>query len=78
MGSCYASKSTPAEARVNREWQSVDEETLRQIAEAVEAAGNSGLCEEGRLEIGLQGARRLLPQLDEATPKCLVNDRHAT
>jgi hypothetical protein len=59
---------------VNRELQSVDAETLRQIAEAMEAAGVSGLCEAGRLEIGLQEARRLLPQLDEDALKCLVND----
>jgi hypothetical protein len=62
------------EACVNRELQSVDEEALRQIAEAMEAAGVSGLCEEGRLEIGLQEARRLLPQLDEDALRCLVND----
>jgi hypothetical protein len=74
MRSCYASDSTLAEACVNRELEYVGEETLRQVAEAMEAAGISGLCEEGRLEVGLQEARRLLPQLDEDALKCLVND----
>jgi hypothetical protein len=59
---------------MNREWMSIDEEILRLVAEAMEAAGASGLCEEGRLEIGLQEARRLLPQLDEDALKRLVDD----
>jgi len=59
---------------MNREWMSIDEEILRLVAEAMEAAGASGLCEDGRLEIGLQEARRLLPQLDEDALKRLVDD----
>jgi hypothetical protein len=59
---------------MNRELFSIDEEVLRLVAEAMEAAGVSGLCEEGRLEIGLQEARRLLPQLDEDALKRLVDD----
>lgn len=59
---------------MNREWNWIDEEVLRLLAEAMEAAGMSGLCEEGRLEIGLQEARRLLPQLDEDALRRLVYD----
>jgi hypothetical protein len=36
---------------------------IREILEVVEAAGVAGLCLEGRLEIGLQEARRLRPEL---------------
>ena len=59
---------------MNRELLAIDEEILRLVAEAMEAAGASGLCEDGRLEIGMQEARRLLPQLDEDALKRLVDD----
>lgn len=59
---------------MNRELFSIDEEILRLVAEAMEAAGASGLCEDGRLEIGMQEARRLLPELDEDALKRLVDD----
>lgn len=39
----------------------------RSILEATEAAGVAGLCLEGRIEIGVQAARRLRPDLDDAT-----------
>lgn len=46
----------------------------RQILEATEAAGISGLCLEGRIEIGVQEARRLRPDLDDATLTRLVTE----
>ncbi|MEJ2516041.1 MAG: hypothetical protein P8080_09695 [Gammaproteobacteria bacterium] len=48
------------------------EEFSRRVLEAMEAAGVSGLCLEGRIEIGIQEARRLRPELDDATLQPLV------
>ena len=53
---------------------SIDEEILRQVFEAMEAAGVSGLCRDGRLEVGLQEARKLLPLLDEDALRRLVEE----
>lgn len=55
----------------------IDPEIMREIFEAMEAAGASGLCRDGRLEIGLQEARRLLPTLDEDALRRLVEDAEA-
>lgn len=44
----------------------------RKIIGAVEAAGISGLCLGGRLEIGPQEARRLRPELDVEALRHLV------
>jgi hypothetical protein len=49
-----------------------NEREIREILEVVEAAGVAGLCLEGRLEIGLQEARRLRPELDDEALRRLV------
>lgn len=59
---------------MTREAMAIDQEVLRRIFEAMEAAGASGLCRDGRLEVGLQEARELLPQLDEDALRRLVAD----
>ena len=38
----------------------------RAIQEAAEQAAMSGLCHEGQMEIAMQTARRLCPDLDDA------------
>ena len=60
---------------MTREVMPIDDEILRRIFEAMEAAGVSGLCRDGRLEVGLQEARKLLPQLDEDALRRLVEEQ---
>jgi hypothetical protein len=59
---------------MTRELMPIDQEILRQVFEAMEAAGVSGLCRDGRLEVGLQEARKLLPLLDEDALRRLVEE----
>jgi hypothetical protein len=59
---------------MTREPMPIDQEILRQVFAAMEAAGVSGLCRDGRLEVGLQEARKLLPLLDEDALRRLVEE----
>lgn len=59
---------------MTREPMPIDQEILRQVFAAMEAAGVSGLCRDGRLEVGMQEARELLPRLDEDALRRLVEE----
>ena len=59
---------------MTRETMPFDQEILRQVFEAMEAAGVTGLCRDGRLEVGMQEARKLLPQLDQDALRRLVEE----
>jgi hypothetical protein len=56
------------------EWQaqSVDPVAAKAVLRAVEQAGVAGLCLEGRIEIGVQEARRHRPELDDEALLALV------
>jgi hypothetical protein len=51
----------------------MDRVAAEAILRAVEDAGLAGLCLEGRIEIGVQEARRHWPELDDEALLALVN-----
>jgi hypothetical protein len=51
----------------------MDPVAAKAVLRAVEQAGVANLCLEGRIEIGVQEARRHCPELDDATLLALVH-----
>ncbi len=50
---------------------------IETLIEAMEQAAISGLCREGQLEIGLQEARKLKPDLSHSDQTALVETAYA-